>query len=121
MRHGLAGVALLLAAGCATPPPAPPAPPGIIAQSADASLAAIPAGSVSRWLGSFQSGGDTLVISRSAGGLTASRGGALQPLRFVGLGTFADPTGTSYLFVPPDGSGHLVTIDPAGNRREWAR
>lgn len=120
MRRLAAGLTFLLA-GCATPPPAPPAPPGIVARTADVSFAALPAAAVDRWTGSFHSGALTLEIARSGDGLVASRGSGVQTLRFIGLGTFTDAAGTSYLFDPPDGSAGVVTVDAAGTRRSWAR
>jgi hypothetical protein len=41
-----------------------------------------------------------------------------MPLTFVGLGTFSDGAGTSYLFGP---DGQLRTFTAAGAETRWAR
>ncbi|MEQ7873609.1 hypothetical protein ABDK56_06340 [Sphingomonas sp. ASV193] len=122
MRNGwIVGAALALT-GCIDEPPAPPPPPQVAAGTADASLAAAatPA-TLARWQGSFRSNGETLTIAGTRTAMTVSRGGRTQPLAFVGYGTFSDPAGIAYLFMPADGSGQLVTIAPGGARRTWVR
>ena len=122
IRNTLVFAPLLGLAACMAAPPPLAAPPEVIAQSVDVSLATLPAATVARWTGSYRSGGQTLGISRVGDQLWATRAGAPLALKLVGLGTFVDPAGTSYLFLPADGgSGRLETIGADGSRINWSR
>jgi hypothetical protein len=107
------------------PHPAPaPAPSEVIPQSASVTLTRLPPSAIASYLGTYRQGGQTLTIRRAGERLFADRNGLPSPaaLTLVGLGTFVDDAGTSYLFVPADGSaGRLRTLDADGTSRDWAR
>ena len=113
--------ATLALSACLKPAPPPAAaPPEVVAGTANVSLARLPAATVASWLGSWRSGTETLGVARVGDALTVARsGGAVgQPLTLVGLGTFTDAAGTSYLFGP---GAVLRTYDAAGSMRSWSR
>ena len=105
----------LIVSACLKPAPPPAiAPPEVTAGTATVSLATLPPSTVAAWTGRWTSGARSLDIARSDDSLTANG----QPLLFVGLGTFADPAGTSYLFGP---DGTLRTFTVAGAETRWVR
>jgi hypothetical protein len=113
-------VALGLSLGaCLKPAPPPSAPPPEVApQSTMVRLSTIPAATVATWLGTYRSAADTLVIRRSGDTLVADRSGlASLPLSLVGFATFADASGTAYLF----NGQRLTTVTANGSRRDWSR
>lgn len=106
-------------AACAPPAPAPSTPPPevLVGGSAIRPIAAI----LDPYAGRYASGGEQLTVRRSGDSLVIERAG--QPplwLTLVGLGTFADAAGNSYLFTTGAG-GRLALIAADGARREWAR
>ena len=114
--------ATLALAACMDHPPPAAAPPEVAPTAVP--LAQVPAATIERYLGTYRSGADSIVIRRSGASLFADRSGlpSAAPLTIVGLGTFADAAGTAYLFMPADGSGgRLRTIDARGAAREWVR
>ena len=109
-------VALALAlSAClnAAPPPAA-TPPEVTAGTSSVSLSMIPVATIAPWLGTWTGGGRTVVVARSGDMLTANG----HPLTFVGLGTFADAAGTSYLFGPGES---LRTFTAAGTETRFTR
>ena len=114
------GAVLLTGACLPHPPPAPP-PPEVTPHTADVATDRLPEAVLAGYLGTYRNGGDTLVIARVGAVLTATRGGGSRSLRLIGLGTFIDDAGTSYLFTPPGGGGTLTTIAPDDQRRTWSR
>ncbi len=107
--------AVLALSACIKPAPPPSsAPPEVVAGTATVSLATLPPATVAAWTGRWTSGGRTLDIARSGDALTANG----LPLTFVGLGTFSDRAGTSYLFGP---DGQLRTFTAAGAEIRWTR
>ena len=112
-----------LAACLPHPPPAPP-PGEVIPQTADVALSRLPPLAVANYLGAYSGPGVTTTIRRSGADLFADRNGAAAalPLKIVGLGTFSGPDGTTYLFVPADGSqGRLRIIAPDGTATDWTK
>ncbi|QNN64807.1 hypothetical protein H9L12_11250 [Sphingomonas rhizophila] len=118
-------IAAAALSACMPPHPAPaPAPAEVIPQSTNVALSRLPAAALAAYAGTYRSGADTLIIRRAGDALFADRNGvpAGAPLTLVGLGTFVDGVGTSYLFVPADGSaGKLRTVAANGTSRDWAR
>jgi len=117
-------ISALALTACMDHPPPAAAPPEVVPMSANVPLARIPATTVNAYLGSYRSGSDTITIRRAGEQLFADRSGlpAASALTMVGLGTFADASGTAFLFVPADGSGgKLRTISADGSSRDWSR
>ena len=100
---------------CLKPAPPPAAAPSeVVSGTASVSLATLPPATVAAWTGTWTSGARTTLIARTGDTLTANG----QPLSFVGLGTFADASGTAYLFGPNAG---LTTVTSAGVETRWTR
>ena len=115
------GAVLLTGACLPHPPPAPP-PPEVTPNTADVATTVLSDATLARYTGTYRNGGDALVIARVGAVLTATRGGGgSRSLRLIGLGTFIDAVGTSYLFTPPGGGGTLTTIALDDQRRTWSR
>ena len=123
MRLSLA-LPLIAATGLAAclPPHPPPAPaPGeVIPNTADVALSRLPASAVAAYLGTYRSGSESLVVRRAGAQLFADRNGRLAtaPLKLIGLGTFSDNQGTTYLF---DSGAGLRTFSADGTSRDWVR
>ena len=101
------------------PPPAP-APGEVIPHTANVALSRLPASAVAAYLGTYRSGSDSLTSRRAGDQLFADRNGRLAtvPLKLIGLGTFSDAAGTTYLF---DSGAGLRTLAADGTSRDWVR
>lgn len=116
-------IALALSIGlaaCAPPAPPPSTPPPEVATGTAAIRPT--AAMLDPYVGRYASGGDQLTVRRAGDRLVVERAG--QPplgLTVVGLGTFADSSGNTYLFTSVAGGGRLVLLAANGTRREWAR
>jgi len=107
-------------AACAPPAPPPSAPPPQVAPGT--SLVRPTAAMLDPYVGSYRGGTEALTVRRAGDALVVDRPG--QPattLILVGLGTFADAAGKTYLFTPAAGGARLTVVGADGTRREWAR
>ena len=107
-------------AACAPPAPPPSAPPPQVAPGT-ASVRPT-AAMLDPYVGSYRSGAETMEIRRVGDALTVDRPGqAPLVLALVGLGTFADDAGNSWLFARLANAARLTVIGADGSRREWTR
>ncbi len=121
----IVAASVALTACLAHPPPPPPPPEIAAAASVEIVSDAVAAGRLDRFVGRYASGPDSIGITRSGNQLVAAAPppAAPQGLRMIGLGTFIDGAGTTYLFTfPPDRPGAMLHTRPGlRGQREWRR
>jgi hypothetical protein len=120
MRILLVCTASLLA-GCMLPAPPPAASPPEIAVGTTNALPT--AALLDPCVGDYRNGAALVRVRRSASGLLVDAPAGTVALTLIGLNTFVDRQGTSYLFVMVRGAPatRLAIIGANGTRREWVR
>lgn len=113
---------LISLASCAPPPPPPAAPPPEVA--AGTASAQPTAALLDSYVGDYRSGAATMRVRHSGGGLILDvPAHGVVVLTLIGLDTFADAGGNSYLFATArdQSATRLAIIGADGTRSEWVR
>ena len=120
MRLCLFGVVTFLP-GCALPAPPPSAAPHEVAVGTANALPT--AALLNPYVGDYRNGAATVRVRRSGSGLLVNAPTGPAALTLIGLDTFADASGNSYLFVMAPGAPatRVAIVGANGTRREWVR
>ena len=120
MRIFLVCMAALLA-GCAAPAPPPAAAPHEVAMGTANALPT--AALLAPYVGDYRNGAATVSVRRGGSGLLVDAATGPAALTLIGLDTFVDASGNSYLFATAAGAPatRVAIIGANGTRREWAR
>ena len=108
-------------AGCALPAPPPSAAPHEVAMGTANALPT--AALLALYVGDYRNGAATVRVRRGGSGLWIDAPTGPAALTLIGLDTFVDASGNSYLFVTAAGAPatRVAIIGANGTRREWAR